>query len=120
MFKAIDLELTTFGAFSSWNIKASNQNQLRLQADAYHNTLNATMTMYPENGSPMLMYTLAVPVRGAIGLNVSENILITNNLLLALRLRMEYMHDHLGTAAGKAQLSGMFLGGLPVADSFQI
>jgi len=119
---------TTFGAFSALDLHLSDNHHMKVQVDGYHNKLWATMTMYPSDGSPMFMYTLANPVRSDVGLHISDVISLSDKLTLTPSARLEYMHDDISGSEAKEQLSGMFTGdlsrnrlitNLSVAASFQ-
>ncbi|PRY55208.1 iron complex outermembrane receptor protein [Arcticibacter pallidicorallinus] len=103
---------TTFGAFSVLDLHLSDSHHMKVKVDGYHNRLWATMTMYPSDGSPMFMYTLANPVRSDLGLHISDAISLSKKLTLTPSARLEYMHDAISGSDAKEQLSGLFEGAL--------
>ena len=102
----------TYGIFSAVDLHLSDKHHLKAQIDGFRNELSATMTMYPGNGTPMFMYTLADPARNSVGLNLSDVITLTDQFMLTPSLRLEYVSDGIRGQEAKEQLSGMFNAGL--------
>lgn len=100
----------TFGAFSSLSFKVDKRHYFKLQLDGFNNKLSAEMTMYPDNATPMFMYTLPDPARTGIGVDFSDKVFLNNHMSVKIGGRLEYVQDYLFTKEGKDQISGMFDG----------
>jgi len=103
---------TTFGGFSALDLHLNDQHHMKIKVDGYQNKLLSSMTMYPTEGSPMFMYTLAAPVRRNMGLHVSDVLSFGKRTMLTSSARLEYNHDDVSDKKAKEQLSGMFPGDL--------
>lgn len=102
----------TSGAYSALTGRLGKRHLFRLQADGFYNYLSAEMTMYPDNSSPMFMYTLPTPARSSLALSLTDTYELTDILNLTGTVRVEYNHDKVVSDAGRAQLSGMYTGDL--------
>ncbi len=102
----------TAGAFSSLSFRLNSRHFFKIQLDGFSNKLDAEMTMYPDSGAVMFMYTLSDLARTDLGINFSDDIFLNRHFDFKIGGRLDYMHDYLFTRAGKDQLSGMFEGDL--------
>lgn len=103
---------TTSGGLSTLDLHLNDQHHMNIKVDGYQNKLSASMTMYPPDGSPMFMYTLASPVRSSIGVYVSDVLSLGERTSLTPSARLEYYHDDICGEEAREQLSGMFPGDL--------
>ncbi|WP_449332760.1 TonB-dependent receptor [Sphingobacterium kyonggiense] len=98
--------------FYSESGKSIGKHKLQARVSAYVNRLTANMTMYPETGSPMFMFTLPDVQRGYVSLDVSDRILSSDKWAIDLLGNYSFSHSDLYSQAGKDQLSGMKEGSL--------
>lgn len=102
----------TIGAYSTLSYQPSSRHHIKARLDGFHNQLSAEMTMYPDDGAAMFMYTLPDLARTDIGLNLSDDISLNDQFNLRIGGRFDYAHDYIFSEVGKEQLSGMFSGDL--------
>ncbi len=97
----------TGGFYSEAMILPGGDHVLNARISGYRNRLTADMTMYPEDGAPMYMYTIPDAQRTFLGLDLSDNIQMSDRLQLAVNGTLSYNASSIYSASGKAQLSGM-------------
>jgi len=100
----------TIGAYSEAFIKLGNSNIFRTKAEVYQNTLYADMTMYPMDAPEMFMLTLPDGQRSVAGIDLSDNISLSNKWSASFGGRAEYDRSDITTSLGKAQLSTIYTG----------
>ncbi|WP_069658375.1 TonB-dependent receptor [Arcticibacter eurypsychrophilus] len=102
----------TMGAYSALTYQPTLKHHIKARLDGFNNQLSAEMTMYPDDGAAMFMYTLPDLARTDIGLNLSDDISLNDQFNLQIGGRFDYAHDYIFSEVGKEQLSGMFVGDL--------
>jgi iron complex outermembrane receptor protein len=100
----------TIGAYSEAFIKMGSRNIFRAKAEIYQNTLYADMTMYPMDAPEMFMLTLPDGQRSVAGIDLSDNISLSNRWSASFGGRSEYDRSDIVTSLGKAQLSSIYTG----------
>jgi iron complex outermembrane receptor protein len=102
----------TYGFYSSFSKTWMKRHHLQTRVDGFNNELSATMTMYPDSGPEMFMFTLPHLGRTGAGISVTDHIAKTQKLLLRAGVRFEWLYDYQFSKAGKEQLSGFYEGDL--------
>lgn len=96
------------GGFYSEAMALPNGNHvLSARISGYRNRLTADMTMYPDDGAPMYMYTIPDAERTYLGIDLSDKIQIAERMQLNVNGTISYNGSSIYSAAGRAQLSGM-------------
>lgn len=101
----------TGGFYSEAMVLPGGHHVLNARISGYRNRLTADMTMYPEGGAPMYMYTIPDAQRTYLGIDLSDNIHLTDRLQLGANSTVSYNGSSIYSADGRAQLSGMVDGG---------
>ena len=100
----------TGGFYSEASYHLHSRHVLHARVSGYRNRLTADMTMYPDEGAPMYMYTIPDAQRGFLGLDLSDNINISDRLDLTINGTLSYNSSSIYSTAGKSQLSGIVQG----------
>ncbi len=106
----------TGGFYSEASYHLHPRHVLHARVSGYRNRLTADMTMYPDEGAPMYMYTIPDAQRGFLGVDLSDKISINDRLDLAVNGTLSYNSSSIYSEAGKTQLSGMVQGNPNRAD----
>lgn len=97
----------TGGFYSEAMYTPAANHVLTARVSGYRNRLTADMTMYPDNGAPMYMYTIPDAQRSFLALDLSDKIKLSNRLLVAVNATLSRHGSTLYSDAGRGQLSGM-------------
>jgi iron complex outermembrane receptor protein len=101
----------TGGAFTELYWKASETQLVRAKAEAYYNRWQASMTMYPNDGSaPMHMLTIPDAQRTVAGMDISDKIRLGDFFQLTPGVRGEYNRSSIYSPDGKATLTSIYAG----------
>ena len=100
----------TFGAYTEAFIKTGDKNVFRTRAEVYQNTWHADMTMYPEDAAEMYMLTIPDAQRTVAGIDLSDNISVSNKWNVSFGGHAEYDRSAITTTVGKEQLSAIYTG----------
>ncbi len=104
--------LSWTGGFFSESAYEKGKHYLQARMSGYINRLTANMTMYPDEGSPMFMYTLPDVQRSFISLDISDKILTSEHGGLDFMGTYNFAHSGVFSRAGEEQLSSMNEGSL--------
>lgn len=100
----------TGGLYSEIHYKVHEKHLIKSRFSGYRNRMTADMTMYPDAGTPMYMYTLPDAQRYFTALDLSDQISLSPKLQLQLMATIAYQGSAIYSEAGKTQLSGMIAG----------
>ena len=105
----------TLGFYSEakWDF---GKHQIKTRLNGYQNKLHAEMTMYPDNAAEMFMLTIPDGKRDLIGLDVSDNIKLTDEFSIIAGARADVITSSIFSEEGKKMLSGMYAGDLSRHD----
>lgn len=102
----------TFGAYSEAFMRLGRNSVFRAKAEVYQNDFHADMTMYSLGMDAATMYMLTVPdaQRSVAGIDLSDNISLSNRWNVSFGGRGEYDWSDITTEIGKEQLSSIYAG----------
>lgn len=86
------------------------QHGFKGRVSGYVNRLTADMTMYPDNGAPMYMYTIPNAQRAFLAFDLSHNWHLHPQWTIESNSTWSMAHSDLYNQAGRDQLSGMISG----------
>ena len=98
----------TMGFYSNTSLRMAKKHFVKIKANAYLNDLHAEMTMYPDLGAEMFMLTIPDTRRILTGLDLSDKILLTDNLKLSIGARFDYVRSSVITIAGRKTLTSIY------------
>ena len=108
----------TIGFYSETRFLLPLDQLLDIRLSAYQNQLSADMTMYPDVGSPMYMFTIPDAERRHLSLDLSDKISFGSRFTTSINSTLTLSASHLFSEEGKAQLSGMLSGDDPARMDF--
>ncbi len=97
----------TGGFYSEAMVLPGGDHVVNARISGYQNRLTADMTMYPDKGAPMYMYTIPDAQRTYLGMDLSDKIPVGDRLQLGVNGTLSYVGSSIYSTAGRAQLSGM-------------
>ncbi|WP_316815735.1 TonB-dependent receptor domain-containing protein [Pedobacter nyackensis] len=97
----------TLGAFAQLKLQRIGIHTIKLKSDFYYNRVRADMTMYPQGAAPMFMLTWPKNHQVVAGLFVEDEMYISDQSRLALKLRVEAAHARVTDEMGQDQFSVM-------------
>lgn len=100
----------TAGFYSEMMYVPGQKHTIKARVSGYINRLTANMTMYPDNASPMYMYTIPDAQRIFVGLDLADYIPLSKRLSLNLSGNLSFVHSSLYSQSGRDQVSGILQG----------
>lgn len=90
-----------------------NRHSMKIRTSGYLNRLTADMTMYPENATPMYMYTIPNAQRIFLALDLHHRYTFNEYWHINSNSTLSSIHSTLYNQAGRDQLSGFLTGQNP-------
>jgi len=91
----------TYGAYTEGQFIPVRNHSIRFRADYYHHKTQADMTMYNTDGSSMYMQTWPASHRNVVGLFVSDNIRIHDEINIDINGRLDVAGIAIDSGFGK-------------------
>lgn len=108
----------TVGFFSEARFLLPLDQLLDVRLSGYQNQLSADMTMYPDFGTPMYMFTIPDAERQHLSVDISDKISFGSRFTTSINSTLTLSASHLFSEDGKVQLSGMLGGDDPARVDF--
>ena len=97
----------TYGGYFEGEIHTASNSKIQIKADAFSNTLKASMTMYQHGQLPMYMQTWPENRKNQIGFGAVYSIAPDSSLRIEINTRADYILHQIISSEGKNQL-GIF------------
>lgn len=95
----------TLGAFLQFRLQRMGIHAIRVKSDYYYNSVHADMTMYPKDAAPMFMLTWPKNHQMVTGLFLEDEMYLSDNSRLGLKLRIEAANAKVNDEMGQDQFS---------------